>query len=105
MIEGSTVVICPAGTTLNKEACVIPLNTAPPFIGTIDGLRTTDGSGTPASKDLILTNGDLSLRDLIAENVTSTVELPASGAFSYNRTVDIKCNGTNFKILGTTDGS
>ena len=103
-IAGTTLVFSPAGTTLNKEACVIPLNTAPPFVGTLTGLRTTDGSGTPAFKDFVLNNGDLKCRSLNALTST-TVELPSSGTFSYDRTINIKCNGSNFKILGTTSGS
>lgn len=40
----STIVFAPSGTLLNKEACVIPLDTSPPFIGTSVGL-STNGKG------------------------------------------------------------
>jgi hypothetical protein len=105
MIAGITLVIAPGDTTLNKEACVIPLNTAPPFVGTIDGLRTTDGNG--GTKDLELSGADAALNvlNLVAENVGSVVELPSSGTQSYNRKIPIKCAGTAFTILATTSGS
>lgn len=40
----STVVFVPSvsGGTINREGCVIPLDTAPPFIGTDTGLRTNN---------------------------------------------------------------
>lgn len=59
MVAGSTVVICPANTYQNKEACVIPLNTAPPFVGTPEGLRTTDGSGSTVGLELANANSTL----------------------------------------------
>ena len=102
MVQGTTVVICPSNTVLNKEACVIPLNTAPPFVGTLKGLRTTDGSGTPASKDLVIVDGDLRIRSLNVENVPAIIQLPPTGTESYDRTVEINCNGTVYKILAST---
>jgi len=104
MVAGITIVAAPSTTTLNKEACVIPLNTAPPFVGTLEGLRTTDGSGTPATKDLELANvnGTLRVKNLKLLNVPSVVELPSSGIRTFNRTIPIKCAGVSFKILGTT---
>jgi hypothetical protein len=62
MVAGTTVVICPANTTENKEACVIPLNTAPPFVGTAEGLRTTDGTNPAVTVGLELANASGKLR-------------------------------------------
>lgn len=105
MVAGITVVICPANTTLNKEACVIPLNTAPPFVGTIDGLRTTDGNGGTKDLDIAGSDATLNVLNLVAEGVASVVELPSSGTRTYDRKIPITCAGTAFTILATTSGS
>ena len=103
MVAGITVVISPSNTTLDKESCVIPLNTAPPFVGTIDGLRTTDGTG--GTKDLELSNpsGSFKTLNLKADNVGNVLELPTSGPYGFDRTIEIKCAGVSYNILSTTD--
>ena len=105
MVVGITLVACPAGTIQNKESCVIPLNTAPPFVGTIDGLRTTDGTG--GTKDLNLAGPDavLNVLNLRAENVGTITELTPGATANYDRKIPIKCAGTAFTILATTNGS
>jgi len=105
MVAGITLVFCPDTTTQNKEVCVVPLNTAPPFVGTIDGLRTTDGTG--GTKDLNLAGPDavLNVLNLRAENVGSIVELGEEPAKAFDRKIPITCAGTAFTILATTNNS
>jgi len=102
MVAGITLVVAPSDTTLNKEACVIPLNTAPPFVGTIEGLRTTDGTGGTKNLEIDNVNGILRVASLQANNVGTVTELTPGSTNNYNITIPIKCGGVNFKILGTT---
>lgn len=111
MVAGTTVVICPNSTVQNKEACVIPLNTAPPFIGTPDGLKTTDGQGSVVGLELAGStdpNDDDPVLRVISFTVQSSsniVELPASGTFSFDNKVPLKIQGNQYYILSTTNGS
>ena len=91
LTDGITIVFAPAGTTLNKEQCVIPLNTAPPFVGTDTGLAT--------DKNVDISNGTLNVIALNANNasVTETIDTPA-----YDLEVEINIQGSPFKILGST---
>jgi hypothetical protein len=57
------------GTASDKELCVMPLNTAPPFAGTDTGLETTTGgAGFPA----LSVGGDFSITGVKFNNATST---------------------------------
>jgi len=91
MIAGITVVFAPSGTTQNKEACVIPLNTAPPFSSTDTGLSTVG--------NVTLNNGNLNVTSL---GVNNAVTNEISGTPTYNRLVNLNINGTTFKIMGST---
>lgn len=91
MIEGITVVFAPSGTTLNKEQCVIPLNTAPPFSGTDTGLAT--------SGNVTLNDGDLNVVSINAENATTEEISPDP---PYDRLVALNIQDTKFYILGST---
>ena len=102
MVVGITLVVCPSDTTLNKEACVIPLNTAPPFVGTIDGLRTTDGNGGTKDLEVDNVNGVLRVVKVTVENAGTVTELTPGATNNYDRTIPIQCAGLDFKILGTT---
>lgn len=117
MVVGTTVVFAPSNTTQDKEPCVIPLNTAPPFVGTLEGLRTTDGNMTnnvlDTFKGLRLTNvnGVLKVTNLVVEDKSDTgtgqVEdytiNPNVSAPAFNRRIGITCAGSSFDILATTD--
>ena len=105
MVAGITVVFAPSSTTQNKEACVIPLNTAPPFVGTLDGLRTTDGTGGIIGLELTDSAAVLRVKSFILETTSSIVELPAAGTQNFDRAVPIIVGGVNYKVLATTSGS
>ena len=117
MVIGSTVVFAPFNTTQDKEPCVIPLNTAPPFVGTLEGLRTTDGNTTNgilnAYKGLKMTNPSATLKvtNLIVNDISDVgsgeVEtytiVPGTSNAPFDRRIGIKCAGVNYDILATTD--
>jgi hypothetical protein len=83
---GATIVF--SNTNDNKEYCVLPLNTAPPFSGTADGLSTT------ASNPNIKFNG-VSFSNLLLNNTTVAV----NSDFSYSEYIDVTHNGTSYKML------
>lgn len=103
MVSGITVVFAPSTTTQNKEACVIPLNTAPPFVGTLDGLRTTDGNGGVIGLELSDNAAVLRVKSFVLNTTGSIVELPASGTRSFDKTYPIICGGVSYKVLATTN--
>jgi hypothetical protein len=105
MVPGITVVICPSNTTQNKEACVIPLNTAPPFIGTEVGLRTTEGLGAIVGIEQTTAGATLRVLSFTVQSADNIVLLPAGVTQTFDRTYPIKAAGQSFKILGTTNGS
>lgn len=92
MISGITVVFAPAGTTLNKEQCIIPLNTAPPFTGTDTGLATTG--------NVLLTNSDSQLNVVSLNADNAPVSILDNTEPSYNQKIQIQVNGSPFYILG-----
>ena len=119
MVVGTTVVFAPSNTTQDKEPCVIPLNTAPPFVGTLEGLRTTDGNETAGVlnvfKGLRMTNGSgvLKVTNLVVEDKSDTgsgavedftIDPNVSGP-AFNRRIPITCAGSSFDILATTDNT
>lgn len=93
--QDSTIVFAPSGTTINVEGCVIPLNTAPPFVGTVAGLSTAGlGIRTVASNPtLAVTVNDLKL-DLPAEDITL-----ASTSNTFNRKLQVILGSSSYSIL------
>lgn len=89
----STIVFAPAGTSVNKEACVIPLDTAPPFIGTTIGL-SSGGNGIRG----ISANATF---DVIVNVLAATTEVQAATPSTFDKTVTIKSGGSTYSILGT----
>jgi hypothetical protein len=76
----------------NKEFCVLPLNTAPPFEGTDTGLRTTDSFPNLDVKTLQFTS-------LEAPNLTVT-EIPESSTRTYSETLSIvDSSGKTYQLL------
>lgn len=101
IVSNSTITFAPAGTTLNKEICVIPLNTAPPFEGTNTGLRTVN-KGLKA-EDTLVGNFDVVTSNLVfVTNTTNIAEI--SVAPQYNRKIRIKSGAptnNNYFILAS----
>lgn len=97
MIAGITVVFVPAdpsGVTLNKEQCIIPLNTAPPFTGTDTGLATTDNV-------TLSTNGSTINAVSLTAQTVSTSEL-ATPVVNYDKKVQLGVAGSVFYILSSS---
>lgn len=96
--NNSTITFAPAGTTLNKEICVIPFDTAPPFEGTTAGLKTVGrGVKSTAVANFEVVSGDLTLvtNTTNITNVTSTA--------TYNRKLAIKnsADGNTYYVFST----
>ena len=116
-VVGTTVVLAAYNTTQDKEPCVVPLNTAPPFVGTLEGLRTTDGNTTNGILDaykglkMTNTNGTLKVTNLVVSDISDVsptgVEtytiIPGTNNAPFDRRISIECDGVNFDILATTD--
>lgn len=91
IVLGATIVLSPSGTTQNKETCVIPLNTAPPFNGTNTGLSTVG--------NFRLTNGNLTATNISIKNATVVSAPPAR---PLDRLVNLNLGGTIYKIMGSS---
>jgi len=95
IIAGSTITIAPSGTSINKEQCVIPLDTAPPFIGTELGLNTNGkGIKSTSSVGVFTVSTNLLTFNTSSNNITASVLSP-----TFNRRVSL--NGGNYYILAT----
>ena len=94
MIAGISIVFCPPSTTLNKEQCIIPLNTAPPFSGTDTGLATNKNI------ELSHPNSNLSVISLTA-NLT-TVNAITQNNQTYDREIGITVKGNRFNIISSS---
>jgi hypothetical protein len=70
-------------------------------VGTLDGLRTTDGTGATVGLQMTNASAILKVRDFVAENANS-VELSLGDALAYDRTIPITFNGTVYKVLAST---
>jgi len=97
---GTTVVLMSdtnAGRYKNREYCIIPLNTAPPWTSTSEGLATPSGNPDLITEGLIF-------RELGADVATSNVVSLATNPFSdpnsvSDKYVPITFNGNTYKIL------
>jgi hypothetical protein len=94
IIIGQTIVFAPAGTTVNKELCVLPLDLSPPFVGVATGL-STNGKNIKSS----LTPFNVKVNNLTINGVSS----PSSALLSesYDRLIQIKnqVSGANLNII------
>jgi hypothetical protein len=70
-------------------------------VGTLDGLRTTDGTGATVGLQMTNASAILKVRDFVAENTTAT-ELSLGDALAYDRTIPITFKGTVYKVLAST---
>lgn len=78
------------GVAQNKEYCVIPLNTAPPFEGTAEGLVSKLSNPSLIAKNFKFAQLDLTIPDA---NIATTTATSASAYFS------ITYNGITYKAL------
>jgi hypothetical protein len=102
--QNATIVfISPGNWTANsaKEFCVLPLNTAPPFIGTEDGLRTTSTTApySDSANFPSLVTQKLTFAEAEFPDITSLTPLNLSANPAYTRTLIISSGGTNYKVL------
>ena len=92
-----------------KEFCVLPLNTAPPFVGTDAGLRTPSTSRGDATnfpnlvvEELIFAEAqfpDVQLDPNLTTDPTPGNKLDLEASPTYSKTLNIEYNGTNYKLL------
>jgi len=84
--SGATIVFSPVST--NKEYCILPLNTAPPFAGTTAGLATTSAFPNIKFEGVKFTN-------LVLNGVTAQTNTD----FSVSERLTITHNGTQYRML------
>lgn len=96
--QSATIVFAPSGTgAVNKEGCVIPLDTSPPFIGVPTGL-SSGGKGIRA----VPANPSLSVvANSFAAYVTTSTDIVSFTTSTYDNRVLIKSGGVNYTILST----
>jgi hypothetical protein len=94
--SGETIVFAPAGTTVNKEICVLPLDLSPPFIGVDSGLDTGGKSISSSADQFNLKVLNLSFD---GEGIVQTV----SSSENYNRLIRVKTGNQidTFSIIST----
>lgn len=88
------VTFCPAGTTSNKESCVLPFDVSPPFVGTEQGISTNGKSIVSTFDPFSVVAGQLTSQS------NTTVNTIVAGGFGYNRTMKLaERDGFIFKAL------
>ena len=75
----------------DRESCILPLNTAPPFTGTDTGLRTTSTYSNLRTSNLSFKN--------FTFYINSTNDIVESGSTTYNKTLNVYSNGVLYKVL------
>lgn len=95
IFQGSTIVFSPSTTTVNKEICVIPTDTSPPFVGTNDGLYTVQRglkSVDSLNEDFVVETSNLVLA------VNSAAVSTVTGTQQYDR--KIRLNNSQYFLVG-----
>ncbi|QMP83926.1 MAG: hypothetical protein [Caudoviricetes sp.] len=98
ILNGATIVFAPSGTSVNKEICVLPLDTSPPFIPTPIGLSTFNKG--LRSSPVLTQDFTMSTANLVLTIPSSNVITVASGSLQYNR--KIRLNNNQYFIIATT---
>ena len=70
--QSVTLVFAPSTSTSNKEGCIMPLNTAPPFVGTDTGLETS------GSAPHLVVGGDFEISGIKFDDATSVEVTPST---------------------------
>lgn len=102
-----------SGTTvrflLNREGCVMPKDTSPPFIGTVSGLRTGPNIGLKSADDVVTFK--LSVNNFAVTNIPTPGTISLSVPQTVNKLVRIKNKpaGSSTEVvyyaLASTNGS
>lgn len=98
ILNGATIVFAPSGTSVNKEICVLPLDTSPPFIPTPRGLSTFNKG--LRSSPVLTQDFTMSTANLMLTIPSSNVIAVAPGNLQYNR--KIRLNNNQYFIIATT---
>jgi len=83
--QDETIVFAPAGTSVNKEICVLPLDLSPPFIGIDTGLDTNEKNIRSSESTFNLKVDGLEFRNVSVSTVPTTE--------TYNRKISIANSG------------
>lgn len=93
ILDNSTIVISPE--SVSRELCVIPLDTAFPFIGTETGLQTQDANCWLSAKDIQFEKLSITYTDLNSKLTTQSY----ANSVPYTKTLDVKQNGVIYKLI------
>lgn len=93
------IVFAPSGTSVNKEGCVIPADTAPPFLGTTAGLSTNGNSIKSASSVTTLTVNAGKLVLTVPSNDVISLTTAQTTTSTFNRKIKVN---NSYYILGST---
>jgi hypothetical protein len=93
ILQNSTITFAPSDTSTNKEICVLPLDTAPPFVATNRGLSTVNrGIKSTASENFVVETSELIL-STNNQNITAAPTTP-----QYD--TKIRINNGQYFIIG-----
>lgn len=99
ILSNSTITIAPSTTTVNKEICVLPLDTAPPFQGTNSGLSSVNRG--VKSADTVTTDFEVETSNIVFTTAVNNVTaLNTQIVPTYNRKIKLN-NGQFFMIANT----
>lgn len=93
IVQDSTITISP--DSVNREICNIPLNTAPPFEGTLTGLKTTS-----SSQGIWVNTLEFNDLEIKTNNLANLIEEVETGPLEYTRTIDLEIGGNTYKLIG-----
>lgn len=93
ILDNSTIVISP--DSYNREMCVIPLDTAYPFVGTESGLETQSPNLWLSAKDI-----EFDRLNIIYDSLNTKISKQNYVAnLPYTKTLIIKQNGVSYKLV------
>ncbi len=93
ILDNSTIVFSP--DSVNREMCVIPLDTAFPFVGTASGLITQAPNYWLSAKDIEVEKLSINYTNLSSKLSTQSYVTN----LSYTKTLTFKQNGVSYKLI------
>lgn len=93
IVQDSTITISP--DSVNREICNIPLNTAPPFEGTLTGLKTTS-----SNQGIWVNTLEFDELEIKTNDESGLIQEVETGTLNYSRTIDITIDGNTYKLIG-----